>query len=183
MVLPCSTRSIAKMFEPLIFWTGTGNAKMKKNAGFLDVADQGICFLPSWLPCGDIYCLSCEYDVVPEKNPSMFHNRHIGLRTAVSFWGQPTQISSSLSPKRDCGPQRVKASFPSFMFGLLWTKIDYFRTHFCVMICGRCGTNFGLFVLHGNTKKSAAWILSFFWGGGGGGAVKGKFAENTQNMV
>ena len=29
------------------------------------------------------------------------------LRTAVPFWGQTTQISSSLSPKRDCGPKGV----------------------------------------------------------------------------
>ena len=30
------------------------------------------------------------------------------FRTAVPFWGQTSQISSSLSPKRDCGPKRVK---------------------------------------------------------------------------
>ena len=29
------------------------------------------------------------------------------FRTAVPFWEQSTQISSSLSPKRDCGPKRV----------------------------------------------------------------------------
>ena len=28
--------------------------------------------------------------------------------TAVPFWGQTIQIPSSLSPKRDCGPKRVK---------------------------------------------------------------------------
>ena len=28
-------------------------------------------------------------------------------QTAVSFWGQSTQISSSLSPKRDCGPKTL----------------------------------------------------------------------------
>ena len=28
-------------------------------------------------------------------------------RAAVSFWGQSTQISSSLSPNRDCGSKRV----------------------------------------------------------------------------
>ena len=28
--------------------------------------------------------------------------------TAVPFWGQTTLISSSLSPQRDCGPERVK---------------------------------------------------------------------------
>ena len=31
------------------------------------------------------------------------------LWTAVPFWGQTTQISSSLSPKRDCGPKGVKS--------------------------------------------------------------------------
>ena len=30
------------------------------------------------------------------------------FRTAVSFWGQSTQISSRLSPNRDCGSKRVK---------------------------------------------------------------------------
>ena len=34
----------------------------------------------------------------PDPNPS---------RTAVPFWGQTTQIPSSLSPKRDCGPKRA----------------------------------------------------------------------------
>ena len=29
------------------------------------------------------------------------------FRTAVSFWVQTAHISSSLSPKRDCGPRRV----------------------------------------------------------------------------
>ena len=29
------------------------------------------------------------------------------FRTAVSLWGQTTQISSSLSPKRDCGSKGV----------------------------------------------------------------------------
>ena len=32
------------------------------------------------------------------------------FRTAVPFWGQTAQISSSLSPKRDCGPKWVKRS-------------------------------------------------------------------------
>ena len=30
------------------------------------------------------------------------------FRTAVPFWGQPSQILSTLSPKRDCGSKRVK---------------------------------------------------------------------------
>ena len=30
------------------------------------------------------------------------------FRTAVPFWGQSSQFISSLSPKRDCGPKRVK---------------------------------------------------------------------------
>ena len=29
------------------------------------------------------------------------------FRTAVPFWEQATQILSNLSPKRDCGPERV----------------------------------------------------------------------------
>ena len=30
------------------------------------------------------------------------------LRTAVPFWGQSNQISSTLSPNRDCGSKGVK---------------------------------------------------------------------------
>ena len=33
------------------------------------------------------------------------------FRTAVPFWGQTTQISSSLSPKRDSGSKRVNTLF------------------------------------------------------------------------
>ena len=32
------------------------------------------------------------------------------FRTAVPFWGQTSQISSKLSPKRDCSAKRVKRS-------------------------------------------------------------------------
>ena len=31
----------------------------------------------------------------------------VNFRTAVPFWGQPSQILSTLSPKRDCGSKRV----------------------------------------------------------------------------
>ena len=40
------------------------------------------------------------------------------FRTAVSFWGQTTQILSNLSPKRDCGPRRV-SSFHDLFFHVL----------------------------------------------------------------
>ena len=33
------------------------------------------------------------------------------FRTAVPFWGQTTQISSSLPPQRDCGSKGVKVRF------------------------------------------------------------------------
>ena len=33
------------------------------------------------------------------------------FRTAVPFWGQSSQISSSFVPKRDCGSKGVKALF------------------------------------------------------------------------
>ena len=32
-------------------------------------------------------------------------------RTSVPFWGQTTQISSSLSPKRDCGSKGLQQEF------------------------------------------------------------------------
>ena len=43
--------------------------------------------------------LRTERYLIMELNP---------FRTAVSFWGQSTQISSTLSPHRDCGSKRVK---------------------------------------------------------------------------
>ena len=45
-------------------------------------------------PVGIVY-----YGITSAVNP---------FRTAVPLWGQTTQISSSLSPKRDCVPKRVK---------------------------------------------------------------------------
>ena len=46
--------------------------------------------------------LGCVYDVTMCASVNPF-------RTAVPFWGQTTQSSSSLSPKRDCGPKRVNS--------------------------------------------------------------------------
>ena len=37
------------------------------------------------------------------------------FRTAVPFRGQPTQISSSLSPKRDCGARWVNINNVGFL--------------------------------------------------------------------
>ena len=37
-------------------------------------------------------------------------------RTTVSFWGQTTQNSSSLSSKRDCGATRINTAVSSFCF-------------------------------------------------------------------
>ena len=38
------------------------------------------------------------------------------FRTTVPFWGQTTQISSSLSPKRDCGSKGVKVEQRTYSF-------------------------------------------------------------------
>ena len=38
------------------------------------------------------------------------------FRTAVPFWGQTSQISSSLSPKRDCGSKAVKLGIFAYIF-------------------------------------------------------------------
>ena len=42
--------------------------------------------------------------IATEQSP----HRMNPFRTAVPFWGQTTQISSSLSPKQDCGSEGVK---------------------------------------------------------------------------
>ena len=44
----------------------------------------------------------CHYYSLPGINP---------FRTAVPFWGQTTQFTSSLPPKRNCGPKRVKGIY------------------------------------------------------------------------
>ena len=53
-------------------------------------------------PTIDIKKTSCLF-VFPNNIPVYIKP----FRTAVPFWGQTTQILSSLSPKRDCGYKRV----------------------------------------------------------------------------
>ena len=48
-----------------------------------------------------------------KKTPQVVVNP---FRTAVPFWGQPTQILSKLSPKRDCSSERVKIVSACFVF-------------------------------------------------------------------
>ena len=45
-----------------------------------------------------------------ERKPTSRCLRVNPFRTAVPFWGQRTQIPSSLSPKRDCGSKWVKVT-------------------------------------------------------------------------
>ena len=48
---------------------------------------------------GEITCMLHHSEVRKPRQP---------LRITVPFWGQTTQISSSLSPKRDCGSRGGK---------------------------------------------------------------------------
>ena len=72
-------------------------------------------------PAGDVACgrhirTSYEYakkqqshletTIIPPTINTIIHES-INMRTAVSLWGQTTQFSSSLSPKRDCGSKGV----------------------------------------------------------------------------
>ena len=43
------------------------------------------------------------------------------FRTAVPFWGQTTQILSSLSPKRGCGSKGVKVEHRTYF----WVALDH----------------------------------------------------------
>ena len=54
------------------------------------------------------------------KHTSKTRSRLDPFRTAVPFWGQTTQISSSLSPKRGCGSKEVNSTgvFLSFFFSV-----------------------------------------------------------------
>ena len=63
-------------------------------------------------------------DVFRFENP-MTHVVGINpFRTAVPFWGQTTQTSSSLSPKRDCGSKGVKANIRRLMSWDFQSKHD-----------------------------------------------------------
>ena len=53
----------------------------------------------------------------PLRQPKTVYTRGLNpFRTAVSFWGQSIQKSSSLSPNRDCGSKRVLLE-PQSRFG------------------------------------------------------------------
>ena len=56
----------------------------------------------------DLYCLNCEL-----LNP---------FRAVVPFWGQTSQISSSLSPKRDCGFKGVNRKWK-------WKPLGYVQRY------------------------------------------------------
>ena len=52
------------------------------------------------------------------------------FRTAVPFWGQTCQISSGLSPKRDCGSKGVKAAA-----GVPSTYLPKYMMKIQIMLC------------------------------------------------
>ena len=54
------------------------------------------------------------------------NTRCVNFRTAVPFWGQATQMLSSLSPKRDCGSKRVDTAVVGYS--------QHIRTHKPLMI-------------------------------------------------
>ena len=74
-------------------------------------------------------------------------SRALGLclnpfKTAVPLWGQTAQISSTLSPKWDCSPERVITRIEdlvplipvTFLFGSVRTArllLFFFQYHFC----------------------------------------------------
>ena len=61
---------------------------------------------------------SCSYMLLSQCTRTRTFTRYLNpFRTAVLFWGQTTQISSRLSPKRDCGSEGVELeSFRKFGF-------------------------------------------------------------------
>ena len=63
-------------------------------------------------------CLSC-LSLVPKRIMMVSVMYHVMMivnpfRTAVPFWGQNSWNLTGLSPKRDCGPKRVKTHVSSF---------------------------------------------------------------------
>ena len=71
-------------------WSARGGASASK------FRDPAICLTCTWYPTAAAAAAAVSQFLL---NP---------FRTAVPFWGQTTQISGSLSPKRDCGPKRGK---------------------------------------------------------------------------
>ena len=59
------------------------------------------------------------------------------FRDAVSFWGQTTQISSSFSPKRDCGSKRGSSQLDSRSQPLIAVVPTDLRTALCDTSTGR----------------------------------------------
>ena len=67
---------------------------------------------------GTAIAKAVEYCIVPfpveeksdakELKTGLPHSSLNPLRTAVPFWGQTSRILSNVSPKRNCGPKRVK---------------------------------------------------------------------------
>ena len=69
-----------------------------------------------------------DFLVPPRRDVSTAFNP---FRTAVPFWGQITQISSGLSPKRDSGPKRVKAIFRLNQVSAASTLTDFWLLCCC----------------------------------------------------
>ena len=77
-----------------------------------------------------------EFQLKSRTTVSSCNTHHTGtsnpFRTAVPFWGQTTQFMSSLSPERDCGPQRVSLPYFSPLFyssHLLSFNLSFFSTN------------------------------------------------------
>ena len=49
------------------------------------------------------------------------------FRTAVPFWGQTSQISSSLYPEQDCGPKRVNLNISRY-------QVSYIKSCFIFLL-------------------------------------------------
>ena len=63
------------------------------------------------------------------------------VSTAVLFWGQPTLVPSASPPKRDCGPERVKAVPGILVFNdraVLGTRTAVGHLFFCVLFRLAC---------------------------------------------
>ena len=62
------------------------------------------------------------------------------FRTAVPFWGQTTQFSSILSPKRDCGSIGVNNNICDWATGTTQLRIDKIRLYGMQVRCVRIET-------------------------------------------
>ena len=131
--------------------TATNNVPVKSQIAYPPKAWVQQCYhtgvntyqVPLWVPAnlktvGSSY-LGINAPYIPTQS-----SNHLSVNIST-VWGQSTQIPSSLRPKRDCGPKRVKGRSNRTAFPLpgLFRISTFFALHF--FSCSRFSFSFLIF--------------------------------------